>query len=137
VPCGWEGKRRSGVALARRRRLKWFIHLRAHGLDTEMSIPRTLSCGVWPIYLPDVVRSDIRLALTAPATRIAATPPAAARVRIVTLTDQGGMRMVRAPSFDFGEHKPSNSSPRRVRGRDECIAYAEFNWSLSSKSYCC
>ena len=32
MPCGWEGNRRSGVALAMRHRLPWFIHLRAHGL---------------------------------------------------------------------------------------------------------
>ena len=32
MPCGWEGNRRSGVALAMRHRLQWFIHLRAHGL---------------------------------------------------------------------------------------------------------
>ena len=30
--CGWEGNRRSGVALAMRHRLQWFIRLRAHGL---------------------------------------------------------------------------------------------------------
>ena len=47
MPCGWEGNRRSGVALAMRHRLQWFIYLRAHGLDREMS---TLSCGVWPSY---------------------------------------------------------------------------------------
>ena len=39
MPCGWEGNRRSGVALAMRHRLQWFIHLRAHGLDREMSTP--------------------------------------------------------------------------------------------------
>ena len=52
MPCGWEGNRRSGVVLAMRHRRKWFIHLRAHGLDKEMSTPpiRSLS-GVWPIYL--------------------------------------------------------------------------------------
>ena len=50
MPCGWEGNRRSGVALAMRHRLQWFIHLRAHGLDREMSSPPTLSCGVSPIY---------------------------------------------------------------------------------------
>jgi len=43
MPCGWEGNRRSGVALAMRHRLKWSIHLRAHGLDREMSTPPTLS----------------------------------------------------------------------------------------------
>jgi len=32
MPCGWEGNRRSGVALAMRYRLQWFIHLRAQGL---------------------------------------------------------------------------------------------------------
>ena len=33
IPCGWEGSRRSGVALALRHRLQcFFIHLRAHGL---------------------------------------------------------------------------------------------------------
>jgi len=26
MPCGWEGNRRSGVALAKRHRPKWFIH---------------------------------------------------------------------------------------------------------------
>ena len=32
MPCGWEGNRifMSGVALAMRHRLQWFIHLRAH-----------------------------------------------------------------------------------------------------------
>jgi len=54
MPCVWVGNRRSGIALAMRHRLKWFIHLRAHGLDREMSTRPTLSCGVWPIYLtPD------------------------------------------------------------------------------------
>ena len=38
MPCGWEGNRRSDVALDMRHRLKCrFIHLRAHGLDKEMS----------------------------------------------------------------------------------------------------
>jgi len=32
MPRGWEGNRRSGVALAMRHRLQWFIYLRAHGL---------------------------------------------------------------------------------------------------------
>jgi len=32
MPGGWEGNRRSGVALAMRHRLQWFIHLRARGL---------------------------------------------------------------------------------------------------------
>jgi len=41
MPCGWEGNRRCGIALAMRRRLWLFIHLRAHGLDREMSTPPT------------------------------------------------------------------------------------------------
>ena len=50
MPCGWEGNRRSRVALAMRHRLQWFIHLRrAPGLGREMSTPPTLSCGVWHI----------------------------------------------------------------------------------------
>ena len=32
MPCGWEGNRRSGVALAMHHRLQLFMHLRAHGL---------------------------------------------------------------------------------------------------------
>jgi len=35
MPCGWEGNGRSGVALAMRHRLQWFIHLLAHGLQKE------------------------------------------------------------------------------------------------------
>ena len=30
MPCGWEGNRRSGVALAMRHRLQWFCRLQAH-----------------------------------------------------------------------------------------------------------
>jgi len=45
----WEGNRRSGVALAMRRRLKWFIHLRVtYGFKAqvrEMSTPPTLLMG--------------------------------------------------------------------------------------------
>jgi len=33
MSCGWEGNRRSVVALAMHHRLKWFIHLRAQGLS--------------------------------------------------------------------------------------------------------
>jgi len=51
MPRGWEGNRRSGVALAMRQSLQWFIHLRAQGLDSEMSTAPTLSCEVLPIYL--------------------------------------------------------------------------------------
>ena len=33
--CGWEGNRRSCIALALCYRLQWFIHLRAEGLEKE------------------------------------------------------------------------------------------------------
>jgi len=46
--CGWEGNRRSGVALAMRHRLQWFIQLRAHGLRKGDEHPR----GVWQNILP-------------------------------------------------------------------------------------
>jgi len=45
VPCGWEGNRSCGIALAMRHRLQWFIQLRAHDLDREMSTPPTLLAG--------------------------------------------------------------------------------------------
>ena len=45
MSCSWEGNRRSGVALAMRRRLQWFVHLRAHGLEREMSTPPALLMG--------------------------------------------------------------------------------------------
>ena len=43
--CGWEGNRRSGVALAMCHNLQWFTHLRAHGLDRGMSTPPMLLAG--------------------------------------------------------------------------------------------
>jgi len=40
MPRGWEGNRRSGVTLAMRHGLKWFIHLRAQTANVwEMSTP--------------------------------------------------------------------------------------------------
>ena len=42
MPCGWEGNRRSGVALAMRNRLQWSIEQRAHGVDREMSLHSSL-----------------------------------------------------------------------------------------------
>jgi len=46
MPCGREGNRRSGVALAMRHRLQWFIKLRAHGLRKEGK-PTLLMGVVW------------------------------------------------------------------------------------------
>ena len=47
MPCGWGGNRRSGVALAMRHRLQWFIHLRAHGLRKGDEHPAYTPHGVW------------------------------------------------------------------------------------------
>ena len=47
MPCGEEGNRRSGVALAMRHRLQWFIHLRAHGLRKGDKHPAYTPYGVW------------------------------------------------------------------------------------------
>ena len=46
-PCGWEGNRRSGVALAMRHRFQWFIHLRVHGLRKGDEHPAFTRHGVW------------------------------------------------------------------------------------------
>jgi len=46
VPCDWEGNRRSGVALAMRHRLQWFIHLQAHGLRKGDEHPANTPHGV-------------------------------------------------------------------------------------------
>jgi len=47
MPCGWEGNRRSGVALAMRHRLQWSIYLRAHGLRKGYEHPAYTSHGAW------------------------------------------------------------------------------------------
>ena len=51
MPCGWEGNRRSGVALAMRHRLQWFLHLRAHGLRKGDEHPAYTPHGVWHTFL--------------------------------------------------------------------------------------
>ena len=53
TPCGWEGNRTSGVALAMRHRLQWFIHLRARGLRKGDEHPAYSPHRVWhtlPFY---------------------------------------------------------------------------------------
>ena len=57
----WEGNRRSGVALAMRHRLKWFIHLRTQGLSKGDGHPTNTLHGVWyslPLPLPDLTRAQ-------------------------------------------------------------------------------
>ena len=49
--CGWEGNRRSGVSLAMRRRLKWFMHQRALGLSKGDEHSPTLLMG-YSTFLP-------------------------------------------------------------------------------------
>ena len=47
MPCGWEGNRRSGVALVMPHRLRWLICLRAHCLRTGDEHPAYAPYGVW------------------------------------------------------------------------------------------
>jgi len=47
MSCDWEGNRRSGIALAMRHRLKWFIHLRAEGLSKGDGYPTNTLYVVW------------------------------------------------------------------------------------------
>ena len=47
MPCGWEGNRRSGVALAMHHRLQWFILLRDQSLRNGDEHPAyNLSTGM-------------------------------------------------------------------------------------------
>ena len=66
MPCGWEGNRRSGVALATRHRLQWLIHLPAHDLmkgeqhlaNTPHGVRHTTYLPTWRSTLPVVVEVD-------------------------------------------------------------------------------
>ena len=51
-PCTFGVTVRSGVALAMRRRLQWFIHLRAHSLRKGDEHPAYIPHGVWQLTLP-------------------------------------------------------------------------------------
>jgi len=50
MSCGWEGNRRSGVTLAMRHRLQWFIYLRAYGLRKGDEHPASLLIGYGTLY---------------------------------------------------------------------------------------
>jgi len=47
MPRGWEGNRRSGVALAMRHGLKWFIHLWAQRLRVGDEHSADAPTGAW------------------------------------------------------------------------------------------
>jgi len=47
MPCGWEGNRRSGIALVMCHKLKWFIHLQAGGLRKGDEHPAYTPDGAW------------------------------------------------------------------------------------------
>ena len=48
LPCGWEGNRRSGVALAMRHGLQLSIHfILTHGLRKGDEHPAYTPCGIW------------------------------------------------------------------------------------------
>jgi len=52
MPYGWEGNRRSGVALAVHHRLNWFIHIWALVLrEIKLSIPPTTASMGYMIFL--------------------------------------------------------------------------------------
>jgi len=53
MPRGWEGNRRSGIALAMRHGLKWFIHLRAQlpQVGDEHSAYAQLGHGSLHLYI--------------------------------------------------------------------------------------
>jgi len=46
----WEGNRRSGVALAMRHRLEWFIHPRAQSLSKGDDHHTNTPHGIWYLY---------------------------------------------------------------------------------------
>jgi len=56
--CDWEGNCRSGVALAVRQGLKWFIHLRPQGLSKGDEHSTNTLHGVW-YSLPFHVKHDL------------------------------------------------------------------------------
>ena len=47
--CGWEGNHRPGVAVAKRHRLQWFIHLQAHGLRKGDEPTLLMGYGIFTI----------------------------------------------------------------------------------------
>ena len=51
MSCGWEGNRRSGIALAMRHRLTWFIHLQARVLRKGDEHPAYSPHGVWHSFI--------------------------------------------------------------------------------------
>jgi len=58
MSCGWEGNRRSGVALAIRHRLKWFDHQRAQGPSKGDENPTNTHHGVYMILVTVFSRVD-------------------------------------------------------------------------------
>ena len=56
MPRGWEGNRRSGVALAMRHGLEWFIHLRDQRPRVGDEHPAYAPAGAW-LPLPFFRRS--------------------------------------------------------------------------------
>jgi len=59
MPRGWEGNRRSGVTLAMRHGLKWFIHLRAQRPRVGDEHPAYAPAGAWlPLPLPLICPLD-------------------------------------------------------------------------------
>jgi len=55
MPCGWEGNRRSGVALAMRHELQSLIHLQAHDLRKGDEHPACTLTGYGAPFTTDDV----------------------------------------------------------------------------------
>ena len=72
---GWEGNRRSGVALATRHRLQWFIHLPAQGPRKREKYPAyTLLMEYGTPFLPRSTRYRIYVTAECPSVRPSVCP---------------------------------------------------------------
>ena len=61
MPCGWEGYRRSGFALAIRRRLQWFICFQAQSLRKGGYLQDTCRMAApEPRYGPEVQQTSVQ-----------------------------------------------------------------------------
>jgi len=59
MPCGWEGNRGFGIALAMHHRLQWFIDIRAHDLRKGDEHPAYTPYGVWHNYLTCIYNAGV------------------------------------------------------------------------------
>ena len=60
MPCGWEGNRRSGIALVTRQTLM-VLHRRAQGLEEGDEHPRAYAVLLYPAPMAGALSDDARL----------------------------------------------------------------------------